>query len=96
MATLLTTAAANTTGTGASHTGPATVFVRGTFDGARVIVQVSDDDSTYVKADNISPAKPSRITAPGVCAIDGKGTYYIRCAVSGGGSSTSINAVSTQ
>lgn len=96
MAALLTTAAANTTGTGASHSGPASVFVRGTFDGATVIVQVSDDNTTYVKADNVSTSKASRITGKGVCNIDGKGTYYIRCVVSGGGSSTSITAVSTQ
>ena len=96
MAALLTTAAADTVGTGASHTGPATVFVRGPFDGATVIVQVSDDDTTYVKADNVSPAKPSRMGAPGACNIEAHGTYYIRCVVDGGGSSTSITAVSTQ
>lgn len=98
MAALLTAAAANTTGSGASHSGPATVFVRGTFDGATVVIQVSDEDvsASYVKADNVAPAKPSRLAAKGSCYINATGTYYIRCIVSGGGSSTAITAVSTQ
>jgi ribosomal protein S9 len=96
MAALLTTAAANAVGTGASHSGPATVFVRGTFDGAVVVVQLSDDDTNYVKADNSSIVNPARITGPGAVTVNALGTYYIRCVVSGGGSSTSINAVSTQ
>jgi len=33
--TLLSSVTTNTTGTGASHNGPCTVFVRGTFDGAQ-------------------------------------------------------------
>lgn len=96
MAALLTSATADTTGTGASVSGPVTVFVRGVFDGATVSVQVSDDDTTYVKPDNISNAKASRMGAPGVCYIGGTGSYYVRCVVAGGGSSTSINAVSVQ
>ncbi len=95
MATLLSGVSANGAGTGASHTAPATVFVTGTFDGATVVVQVSSDDSTYVKADNITPAVPTRFSEPGCVTIDAKGTYYIRCVVSGVGASTSISAVST-
>ena len=95
MATLLTTAG-NGTGTGASHSGPATVFVTGTFDGATVVVEVSSDDSTYVKADNVSSAPATQLKAPGCCNVEAKGTYYIRCRVSGGGSSVSISAASTQ
>lgn len=96
MATLLSSVTSNVAGTGASHTGPATVFVRGAFDGAVVVVQVSDDNTNYVKADNISPLKPSTLKQPGVVGIDAQGTYYIRCVVSNAGSSTSISAVSTQ
>ena len=40
--TLLNAVTTNTTGSGASHAGPCTVFVRGTFDGAKVSVQVAD------------------------------------------------------
>ena len=96
MASLLSAAAADTTGTGAATSGPATVFVRGTFDGATVVVQISDDNTNYVKADNVSGAKASRMSGPGSCNIEGKGSYYIRCVVKGGGASTSITAVSTQ
>ena len=96
MAALLTNVTANGAGTGASHSGPATVFVRGTFAGARVIVQVSADNTTYVKADNVSLFKPTTFTAPGAVSIDGKGTYYIRCVVENVSGSTSVSAVSTQ
>lgn len=97
MATLLS-AAGNGTGTGASHTGPATVFVRGTFDGATVVVQVADEDvdASYVKADNVSLRPATSFKAKGCCDIAGRGTYFIRCVVSGGGANTSITAVSTQ
>ena len=95
MAALLT-AAGNGTGTGASHDGPATVFIRGTFDGASVVVQVSDDNTTYVKADNVSPRNPCTFYGPGCVSIEAKGTYYIRCVVADGGAGVSITAVSTQ
>lgn len=95
MAALLTSAG-NGNGTGASHAGPATVFVRGTFDGATVTVQVSDNNTNYVKADNVLVSSPARLRAPGVCHISCVGTYYIRCVVAGGGAGVSITAVSTQ
>jgi len=96
MAALLTTHTTNGAGSGFSHSGPATVFVRGTFDGATVVVEVSDDDSTYLKADNVSPAKSAVFREKGCTSIDGQGTYYIRCVVSDAGALTSITAVSTQ
>lgn len=96
MATLLNAVTADTTGTGASHTGPATVFVRGTFDGASVVIQVSDDDTNYVKADNVSTPNPATFNGPGSVTINAYGTYYIRGVVKNAGSSTSISAVSTQ
>lgn len=97
MAALLTTAG-NGKGTGASHTGPATVYVRGTFDGATVVVQVADEDvdASYVKADNVSLRPSTSLKSKGVCKLWGDGTYFIRCVVSGGGANTSITAVSTQ
>lgn len=100
MATLLdgVTADTGTTGTGTSHTGPATVFVRGTFDGATVLVQVSDEGvaASFVKADNVSTRSAARLGSPGVCSIDVQGTYFIRCIVENAGSSTDITAISTQ
>lgn len=94
MASILS-GASNGVGSGVSHTAPASVFVRGTFDGATVAIQVSDDDTTYVKPDNVSTAKPCTMGAPGACYINCSGTYYIRAVVTGGGSSTSITVVST-
>lgn len=96
MASLLSAASTNGAGTGASHSGPCTVFVRGTFDGATVLVQVSDDNTNYVKADNVSVTKPTRLDAPGSVTLNAYGTYYVRCVVNEAGSSTSITAVSTQ
>jgi tRNA/tmRNA/rRNA uracil-C5-methylase (TrmA/RlmC/RlmD family) len=95
VATLLDGVTANGAGTGAEHTAPASVLVTGTFDGATVVVQVSSDDSVYVKSDNVSIPNPCTFRAPGVCNIDCKGTYYIRCVVSGVGSATDLDAVST-
>jgi len=95
MATLLTSSG-NATGTGASHSGPATVFARGVFDGARVIIQVSDDDTNYVRADTPGVVNDAVFVGPGARNVNALGTYYIRCVVEKGGSSTSITAVSTQ
>ncbi len=98
MATLLSAVSTNTTGTGASHTGPCTVFARGTFDGARVVIQVADADSAanYTKADNVSIPNPSRFQEKGNCAINAQGTYFIRAILENAGSSTSVTVVTTQ
>ena len=45
MATLLNAVSANGAGSGASHAGPCTVFVRGTLDGATVTIEVADKSS---------------------------------------------------
>ena len=95
MATLLSGVSANGAGTGASHSGPATVFVRGTFDGASVTIEVSDDDSTYVKpADELMRVR--QVKSGKAFNIDAYGTYYIRAVVAGAGSSTNLNCVTTQ
>ena len=96
MASLLSARTTAGHGTGASVSGPCTVFVRGTFDGAICTVEVSDDDTTYVAPDNLSPHPGSELRAPGCCNVDGRGAYYVRCSVVNVGSSTSISAVSTQ
>lgn len=95
MATLLSSQTTNGAGSGASHTAHATVFVTGTFDGADVTIQVSNADSDYVKADNLSTPNTSRLREPGCVNIAANGTYYIRCVVSNAGANTSISAVST-
>ena len=96
MATLLSSVTTNTTGTGASHSGPCTVFVRGTFDGATVVIQVSDDDAAYVKADNVSITNPCAFKNDGCVSINAYGTYYVRAVLANAGDSTDIDAVSTQ
>jgi len=97
MAALLTAATADVDGTGASHSGPCTVFVRGTFAGAEVTIEVADEDvaGSYVKPSK--EAMPvSRFSGPGVCSIDAYGTYFVRARLSGATSITSVTAVSTQ
>lgn len=94
MASILSSAG-NGTGSGVSHTAPASVFVRGTLDGATVVLQVSDDNTTFVKADNVSTPNPAALKARGVVYINCTGTYYIRAVVAGGGASTSVTVAST-
>ena len=96
MAALLTTATANTVGTGASHTGPCTVWVSGTMDGARVVIQGSATDGSYTPLSN-GLMTPSRFDGGvGAAAIDGQGTYYLRAVLENAGSSTSVTVTTTQ
>ena len=97
MATLLSAVSENGAGTGASHSGPCTVFVRGTLDGATVTIQVADADSdaNYVKPDR-SAMPESRFASKGSCTLAAYGTYYVRAVVSNAGSSTSVTVVTTQ
>ena len=97
MATLLNNVTTNTVGTGASQTGPCTVFVRGVFDGATVDIQVADQDvnASYVRADSVSSPNPSSLRNPGCTIINATGTYFVRAAVNGAGTNTSITAVTT-
>lgn len=98
MASLLTSATANTTGTGASHSGPCTVWVRGTLGGATVVIQAADVDSdaNYVKVDNISQPAAGTFKDKGCLLISATGTYYVRAVLSNAGSSTSVTVTTTQ
>ena len=97
MATLLSAVSANGAGSGASHSGPCSVFVHGVFDGATVVIQASDDDTDakYSKAD-VSLIPVSRFDTKGSCSINAFGAYYLRAVVSDAGSSTSLTVVTTQ
>jgi hypothetical protein len=96
MATLLSSVTADTTGTGASHSGPATVFVTGVFDGAFVDVQVSADDVTYVGIDSDYEGKNmGRFRSAGTVNVDARGTFYLRASLRNAGASTSISCVTT-
>jgi len=97
MATLLNEATSNTTGSGESHSGPCTVFVRGVLDGATVVIQGADADSAanYVRLDNsIIPSDVFRTN--GSSTISGYGTYYLRALISNVGVATNVTVVTTQ
>lgn len=98
MATLLSAVTANTTGTGASHTGPCTVFVSGTFGGATVVLQVADADAAgkYVNADAVGVPNQGQLSGPGAISLNCYGTYYVRAILGNAGSTTSVTAISTQ
>ena len=97
MATLLSAVTANGAGSGASHSGPCTVWVRGTLGGATVSIQGADADSdaNYVKLDK-SIIRNDKFEAKGCATVDAQGTYYLRAVVSNAGSSTSVTVVTTQ
>ena len=97
MATLLNAVTANTTGTGASHTGDCTVWVRGVFDGATVCVQGADADSAdnYVGLDR-GVMRQDTFRGPGSMACNGKGTYYLRASINNAGPLTNVTVVTTQ
>ena len=98
MATLLSAVSSDGAGSGASHSGPCTVFVTGTFgDKATVTIEVAsaDTDALYCKADK-SIMRESRFGGRGCCTLNAYGTYYVRAVVSSAGSGTSVTAVTTQ
>lgn len=93
----MTAATANGAGTGASHSGPATVWVHGTFDGATVVIQGADadTDAKYGKLDK-SIIRNDVFRSKGGSGINGTGTYYLRAVISGAGAATSLTVVTTQ
>ena len=92
MATLQTTQTTDATGTGASHTGPCTVYAEGTFDSADVSIEISTDDSTYEPISD--PLATFR--GPGQFLCPATGTYYLRSVQSNSRTSTSITVKTTQ
>lgn len=98
MATLLSAVSANGNGSGASHSGPCTVFVTGTFIGGETVtveVASADTDALYVKPDK-SVMVMSRFGGKGSCVLSATGTYYVRAALSNAKSGTSVTVVTTQ
>ena len=97
MAVLLNAVTANTTGTGASHSGPCTVCVRGTLGGARVVIQGADADSAanYTKLDR--SIMPQHIFEDKGCvSINAYGTYFLRAVLENAGSTTNVTVETTQ
>jgi hypothetical protein len=98
MATLLNAVTTDTVGSATSHSGPATVFVTGTTDGAAVVLQISPSTNTtdFVKIDRSLMPQSLFVDQTGACGIDAQGTYYLRAILERAGSSTSVTVTSTQ
>lgn len=97
MATLLSAVSADTVGTGASHSGPCTVWIRGVLDGAEVVIQGADADSAanYAKLDN-SLIPQAKFTDQGSVSVNAYGTYYLRAVLTNAGTNTSVTVETTQ
>lgn len=95
MASLLSAASSNGAGTGASLSGPATVILENdsVFDGASVVLEVSETDTAGKYAPIGYVGSLSSATA---LRVDVTGSYYLRAVVEKAGASTSINAVVIQ
>ena len=93
MASLLSSQTSNATGSGASHGGPCTIFVRGTMDGADVTIEAADEDvsASYVGIDKVATR-----TSVGCFAVNAQGTYFLRAKLNRAGTSTSVTVVTTQ
>ena len=98
MATLLSSATADTTGTLTSHTGPCTAFVHGTMDGAVVVLEASPSTNTtdVVPIDYVARSQGDFRDRTGCVTVDAQGTYYLRAVLSEAGSSTSVTVTTTQ
>lgn len=77
MATLLNAVTTAATGS-ATHSGPCTVYVKGNLGGGEVVIEISDDGTTYVKAENQMAKNQFRFAkeASGNCAA--YGTYHLK------------------
>ena len=93
MATLLSSQTSDTTGSGASHSGPSSVHVRGTVGGATLHVEASDED---VSASYSPTGIITQFRKPGWTNIEIKGTYFVRARLVGATSATSVTVVTTQ
>lgn len=91
---LLSNQTTDGTGSGVAHSDAAVVHVSGTFDGCSVSVEVSLDDTTYVKPDNTSGG--GRCDAPCAILVNHVGTYYMRASVQNAGSATDVTVATTQ
>ena len=95
MATLLSAVTTDTTGSGASHSGPCTVMVHGdsVFDGAQVLIEIANTDTA---ADYTPIGREGYFKQPGSFNCQGQGTYYLRAVLRDAGTNTSVTCVTTQ
>lgn len=87
--TLLSEQKTDRIGEGVAAAADATVFVRGTFDGAKVYVEISDED---VSASYMVPHGKAIVAGPRPIAIEAKGSYFIRARLVGAGEQTNVTA----
>ena len=78
MATLLNGVTTDTVGTGASHTGPCSVFVTGTLGGGVVTLEIAPSDTS---AKYVSAGRDSVLSQPGSYTVDAQGTYFLRARI---------------
>ena len=90
---LLSNATADTTGTAVSVSGPATIWVRGDFDGAKVEIQSSVDN---VSANFRTVGLLAQITAEGEYNSVRYGAHYLRAKLLSAGTSTDLDVSVSQ
>jgi len=78
MATLLDGVTTDTVGTGASHTGPCSVFVTGTLGGGVVTLEIAPSDTS---AEYVPAGRNSVLWQPGSYTVDAQGTYFLRARI---------------
>ena len=98
MATLLNAVTSDTVGSATTHSGPCTVFVTGTPDGANVVLQISPTTNTtdFVKIDRTIMPQSLFVDRTGACGVDAQGTYSLRAILENAGSNTCVTVTSTQ
>ena len=78
MATLLNAVTSDTDGTPVELTGPCTVWVHNNLGGGEVVILGRTGELSFVKLDNVSSIKSSRLQQPGCLTVDIQGTYEIK------------------
>ena len=86
MATLLSTSTSNTTGTAADYAEPTVIVAKGTFGGACLVIEASDDGGTIYQ--------PVRLLyGPEQFLLDlGSGTFKFRARLKDASAATSVAA----
>jgi hypothetical protein len=84
-------ASQNTTTNSVALSGSATLYCYGVFNGARVFIDISSDNTNFMPFKTINDLREKPVFLRNNCSIlDVVGAYYIRARIVGGNSSTSI------
>lgn len=95
MATLLNAVTTAATGS-ATHSGPCTVYVKGSLGGGEVVVEISDDGSTFVKVENHGPNNQMRFRGPAAATVAAYGTYTLKAELANCTGTPSCTVTTTQ